>query len=156
MDNSPDDRDPGARYPLRYAPKPLLVVLCWVGAVVVAGWAWVTDEPAGRVLAVVAVLLLGVMAVRSTAIRPRLAAGPDGILVGRFGTPLARAWTEVRRVEVVATSRLGRNIGMLELDVVDPDGAEKLLVFTTLDLGGDPWLVAQDLAEIRGHHRENP
>ena len=38
-----------------------------------------------------------------------------------------------------AVRRLGRDSMMLELDIVEPDGTERLLVFGRLDLGDDPW-----------------
>jgi hypothetical protein len=52
-------------------------------------------------------------------------------------------------VQARAVRRLGRDSTMLEVDVVDPDGAERLLVFGRLDLGDDPVDVAEAVRAAR-------
>ena len=133
---------------LRYAPKPLAVVLAWLGLLAAMSWAITTSDPGGRVLAVAAVVLLGSLALISTVARPRLAADRDGIQVGRLRGTLRRPWRDVQRIEVLRTRRLGRDSSVLELETVDPDGTERMFVLTRLDLGADPYLVAQALREI--------
>lgn len=133
---------------LRFAPKPLAVVVAWVALVVALAWALVTADPVGRVLAIVAVLLLGVLALIGTAVRPRLAADRGGLRVGRLRGARYWTWPDVQRIEVVRTRRLGRESRVLELDVRDPDGTEHLLVFTQLDLGADPVDVAAELRAL--------
>lgn len=131
-----------------YAPKPVVVIAGWVGAVAALGWALVTDDPPGRVIAIAAVGLLGVLALVGTAMRPRLAADADGLRVARLGGVRQWPWSAVLRVEVVASSRFGRRVGMLEIDALDPDGTERLVVLTALDLGADPYEVAAELDRI--------
>ena len=84
-----------------------------------------------------------------TVARPRLRAGADGVTVagpaGRRHVP----WSQVRDVRAQAVRRLGRDSTMLELDVVDPDGAERLLVFGWLELGDDPVDVAEAIRAAR-------
>ncbi|MGH4027007.1 MAG: PH domain-containing protein [Pseudonocardiaceae bacterium] len=133
---------------LRYAPKPLAVVLAWLALLAAVSWAITTSDPGGRVLAVAAVVLLGSLALISTVARPRLAADRDGIQVGRLRGALRWAWRDVHRIEVFRTRRLGRDSSVLELEAVDPDGTERMFVLTRLDLGADPHLVAQALREI--------
>jgi hypothetical protein len=130
---------------LRYAPKPAAVVLAWAALLGAVGWAVGTADPVGRVLAVAATGLLGTLALVGTVARPRLAADRAGVRVGRLRGARRWPWRAVRRVEVVRSRRWGRESTMLELELVDPDGAEQLAVLTRLDLGTDPVLVAQAL-----------
>ena len=59
--------------------------------------------------------------------------------------PAARhlPWSQVGTVRAQAVRRWGRDSVMLEMDVVDADGTERMLVFGRLDLGDDP----EDVAE---------
>jgi hypothetical protein len=116
--------------------------------VAAVGWALATTDPAGRVLASTAVVLLGWLALSATVARPRLAADRHELRVGRLRGPRRWAWRDVHRIEVVRTRRLGRECPVLELDVVDPDGTAHLLVFTRLDLGADPVEVARAAREL--------
>ncbi|MGH4014205.1 MAG: PH domain-containing protein [Pseudonocardiaceae bacterium] len=135
---------------LHYAPKPLAVLLTWMAMLTALGWAVATSDPVGRLLAFAAVGLLGSLALIATVARPRLAADRDELQVGRLRGSRRWPWRAVHRIEVVRTRRLGRDSSVLELDVVDPDGTERLVVLTRLDLGADPVLVAQELRELSG------
>lgn len=138
---------------LRYAPKPLAVVLAWVALLAAVIWAVTASDPGGRVLAPVAVILLGWLALVATVARPRLAADRDGMRLGRLRGALRWPWRDVHRIEVFRTRRLGRDSSVLELEAVDPDGTERMFVLTRLDLGTDPQLVAQALRELSGRAR---
>lgn len=133
-----------------YAPKVAAVVAAWAGAVTAVAWSLLTADPAGRVLALAAVAVLGVLAITGTVIRPRLAVGLDGLSVNGFAGERQYPWLAVQRVEVVRTHRLGRRVGMLEIEALDPDGSERLLVMTGLDLGADPYEVADEIERLRG------
>ena len=135
---------------LRYSPKPAAVVVAWVALLAAAGWAVLTPDPVGRVLAVVAVGLLGSLALIATVARPRLAADHDELRVGRLRGARRWPWRRVHRIEVVRTRRLGRDSTVLEVEARDPDGTEHLLVLTRLDLGADPAQVVQELRELSG------
>ena len=134
---------------LGYAPKPVVVVAGWVGAVGALGWVLLTDDLPGRVIALAAVGLLGTLALVGTAVRPRLAIAADGLRVGRLRGTRYWPWSAVHRVEVVTSGRFGRRVGMLEIDAVDPAGTERLVVLTALDLGADPVEVAAELDRVR-------
>ncbi len=134
---------------LGYAPKPVVVGAGWMGALAALGWALLTDDPPGRVIALAAVGLLGTLALVGTAVRPRLAMDADGLRVGRLGGTRYWPWSAVHRVEVGTSGRFGRRVGMLEIDAVDPDGTERLVVLTALDLGVDPVDVAAELDRFR-------
>ena len=134
---------------LRYAPKPMVVVAGWMGAVAALGWALLTDDLPGRVIALAAVGLLSMLALVGTVVRPRLATDADGLRVGRLRGARYWPWSAVHRVEVVTSGRFSRRVGMLEIDAVDPDGTERLVVLTALDLGADPVEVAAELDRVR-------
>ncbi len=124
-------------YAVWFAPKLPAVVAAWVGAGAAACWAVLATDGPSRVLAVAAIGLLGMLALLGTTLRPRLAADVDGIYLGRLRGTRHWPWQAVRRMEVVTSHRLGRQVGMLELDLDDGE-QERLVVLTTLDLGVDP------------------
>lgn len=134
--------------PIRYAPKPVAVVVAWLGTAAALGWAVLATEPAARVLAVAATALLGVLAVLGTAVRPRLTADDNGVHLGALRGAGHWPWSAVRRVQVVTNRRLWRQPGVLELDL-DDGVHERLVVLTALDLGADPYDVAQALDRVR-------
>jgi hypothetical protein len=134
--------------PVWYAPKLLGIVAAWVGAGGACAWALLAVDPAARVLAVAATALLGVLALLGTALRPRLAADADGIYLGRLHGTRHWPWAAVRRMEVVTSHRLGRQVRMLEIDL-DDGVQERLVVLTTLDLGADPRDVEDALRPLR-------
>lgn len=146
MDNSCGQPPEAARW----APKPVAVGAAWAGAAGALAWAVVTDEPPGRVLAFAATGLLVAFALVGTVVRPRLAADTRGLRLGRFGGARDWEWPAVHRIEVVASRRFGRRVGMLEIDTADPDGTDHLVVLTALDLGADPEDVATELDRLSG------
>lgn len=120
-----------------YAPKLVGVVGAWVGAGLAVGWAVLAADAPTRLFAVVAVGMLGMLALLGTALRPRLAADAEGVHLGGLRGIRHWPWEAVRRIEVVTSHRLGRRVGMLELEL-DDGGQERLVVFSSLDLGADP------------------
>jgi len=107
----------------------VLAVVLAVGAVAV-----MADWP-GRILLGTAALGLAVDAVHDLVARPRLSAGPDGVVVRTWVGPRRFAW-EGLRTRVRTTRRLGVLTRSLEIDVdpaVDDDGA--LVVLGRRDVG---------------------
>ncbi|MPZ64299.1 MAG: PH domain-containing protein [Pseudonocardiaceae bacterium] len=139
----------GGVYAVSYAPKRLGVVAAWAGAGIAAGWAVLATDAPSRLLAVAAIGLLGILALLGTALRPRLAADADGIYLGRLRGVRHWPWDAVRRMEVVSSNRMGRRVGMLELDLDDGE-QERLVVLTTLDLGVDPCDAEDALRALAG------
>jgi len=128
-----------------WSPPSPLVAVGWLAAAVALALAVVADDPPGRLFGGVAAAVLGAAALFGTVARPRLAIDDDGVAVrGLLGTR-RWPWAQVRRLHVVRHNRLGREIPMLELDAVDPDGTERLVVFGRLDLGVHPEDVAAAL-----------
>ncbi len=106
-------------------------------------------DTAGRLLVGAAALLLLAMAARDLLVRPRLSAGPAGVVVrtltGRHELP----WATVR-VRVRTTRRWGLTGRTLELDTAqDPDDDGTLVVLGRRDLGADPVDVARALEQLR-------
>jgi len=135
-----------------WSPPAGLVGLAWVGAAVSAVWCTLlvgTDDLPGLLLAAVATVGLTAAALHGTRARPRLRAGDDGVTVGGLAGPRHIPWAQVRGVQARAVRRLGRDSMMLEMDVVDADGTERLLVFGRLDLGEDPVDVAEAVQAAR-------
>ena len=135
-----------------WSPPAALVGLAWAGAVAAAVRVMLlvgTGDAPGLLLAAVATVGLAATALYGTVARPRLRADIDGITVGSLGGRRHLPWSQVHDVQARAVRRLGRDSMMLELDVVDPDGAERLLVFGRLDLGDDPVDVADALRAAR-------
>ncbi|OLT11941.1 hypothetical protein BJF78_25290 [Pseudonocardia sp. CNS-139] len=58
-------------------------------------------------------------------------------------------WPFVKDVRLLRIRRIGRTSVLLEMDIVDVDGAEQLLVFGRLDLDADPEDVFQELQLLR-------
>lgn len=118
-----------------------------MGAVFLAGVFVVVDRP-GRVLVVVgAGFFLGQVA-RDLLLRPRLAAGPDGVDVRRLSGRLHLPWGRLQ-VRVRETRRLGMRTVTLELDTASgPDDDGALVVLGRRDLGADPAAVARRLHEL--------
>ncbi len=139
----PGDRGPGAgeRPSGAWSPSRGLVGLAWVGAVAALGWCVLvaaTGDRAGLLIAAVTAVGLGLGALYGTRARPRLRVDGSGVTVGSLSAARHHPWTRVADVRVLPVRRLGRTSTLLEIDVVEPDGTERLLVFGRLDLDADP------------------
>jgi len=137
-----------------WSPPAALVGLGWAGTAAAAVWGALlvgTGDLPGLLLAAIATAGLAVGAAYGTRARPRLRAGDDGVTVGNLAGTRHIPWSQVRNVQARAVRRLGRDSTMLELDVVDADGTERLLVFGRLDLGDDPVDVAKVVRAARPH-----
>jgi hypothetical protein len=134
-----------------WSPSAGLVGVAWTGAVAAAVWCTQligTADVPGLLLAAAATVGLVLAALYGTRARPRLRADGDGVAV-RGLTTRTVPWSQIRDVRAQAVRRWGRDSTMLELDVVEPDGTERLLVFGRLDLGDDPVDVAEAVRAAR-------
>ena len=146
-DGAPDAPDPVAdgRPSGAWSPSSGLVGLAWAGAAGAAIWCFLvvtTGDRVGLLLAAVAAVGLGLAALYGTRARPRLRVDGAGVTVGGLAAARHHPWARVGTVRVLTVRRLGRASTLLEIDVTDPDGAERLLVFGRLDLDDDPEDVA--------------
>jgi hypothetical protein len=102
-------------------------------------------DTAGRLLVGAAALLVLLLAARDLVLRPRLAAGSDGVVVRTLGGRRRLPWTGLR-VHVRATHRFGLRSRTLELDTAaGPDDEGVLVLLGRRDLGADPDEVARAL-----------
>jgi hypothetical protein len=102
-------------------------------------------DPIGRVLVGAAALLVLVLAGRDALLRPRLSAGPDGVVVHSLGGRQQLPWPGLR-IAVRASKRWGVRSRTLELDTAaGPDDEGVLVVLGRRDLGADPDEVARAL-----------
>ncbi len=157
-DPASGDREPGAteRPSGAWSPSPGLVGLAWAGAVAALGWCVLvatTGDRAGLLIAAVTAVGLGVAALHGTRARPRLRVDGSGVTVGSLSAVRHHPWTRVSGVRVLPVRRLGRTSTLLEIDVVEPDGTERLLVFGRLDLDADPDDVAAVVRAARDEAR---
>jgi hypothetical protein len=102
-------------------------------------------DTAGRLLLGAAALLVLALVVRDAVLRPRLAAGPDGVVVRTMGGAQLLPWP-VLSVRVRTTRRWGVRSRLLELDTAGgPDDPGTLVLLGRRDLGSDPAEVARAL-----------
>jgi len=143
-----------------WAPAVGLVVLAWLAAGVTIAWWLLADDAPGRLLAAVGTVGLIAAALFGSLARPRLSVDTEGVTVRGLTGTRSWPWRHVRRVRVARHRRLGRDIPMLELDLldevdeVDPterDGTqEHLIVLGRLDLNADPDDVLASIQQLRG------
>jgi hypothetical protein len=99
-------------------------------------------DAAGRVLLGAAALLLVALAARDAVLRPRVAAGDEGVTVRALSGPTTIAWPAVR-VRVRTQRRWGLRARTLEVEDRTDDAV--LLVLGRRELGTDPEAVAEAL-----------
>lgn len=105
-------------------------------------------DPAGRILVGAAALLLLALAARDLVLRPRLSAGPAGVVVRGLAGRRELAWAGLR-IGVRTTRRWGVTGQVLELDTArSPDDDGVLVVLGRRDLGTDPAAVARALQQM--------
>ena len=130
-----------------------VVALLWLLAAAAPGWLTALvgtgADPAGWLIAGVAALGFALAAASGTRARPRLEAGPERITVRRLTWTRHVPWGRVDEVRVLRTRRLGRGSTVLELELRDADGHERLVVLGRPELGEDLQEVADSLAELR-------
>ena len=102
-------------------------------------------DTAGRLLVGAAALFVLLLAARDLLLRPRLAAGPDGVVVRTLGGRSELTWPGLR-VQVRTTKRFGISNRVLELDTANgPDDDGVLVLLGRRELGADPEEVARAL-----------
>ncbi|WP_018686926.1 PH domain-containing protein [Actinokineospora enzanensis] len=133
--------------PREWATEPRVLVVGWLLATASALVAVLIEDTRGRLLLILAAVLLAALSLAGTLLRPRLAADSIGITVRGIAGRRQWRWDEVR-VRLAVTRRLGRETTAVEIDA---DNAEQpaLVLLGRLDLGADPQDVVQDLLGLR-------
>lgn len=135
------------------SPRVALAAIALLATAAGAGAAWFVSvgDPTGALLiGVLAVALLAVT-LYGIALNPRLAADAHGIRVKTATGTVDLPWQAVN-VAVIRTSRLGRDVDTLELELerADAPGTEPtLVVLGRFELGADPVDVLDRLCELR-------
>ena len=136
-----------------WSPAIGLVVVGWVLTVAAVCWCvslWLVGaDPAGRLIAGVAAVGLGLASLFGSRARPRLRADADGLTVGGLWRTRHHPWPLVQGVRVLRVRRFGRESSLLEVDTLTAAGEEQLIVFGRLDLDADPEDVAPPLLARR-------
>jgi hypothetical protein len=153
-DGARDAPDPvtGGRPSGTWSPSAGLVGLAWTGTAVAVGWCVLvaaTGDRTGLLLAAIAALGLGLAALYGTRARPRLRVDGAGLTVRGLSAPRHHPWAQVGDIRVLTVRRLGRASTLLEIDIADPGGEDRLLVFGRLDLDDDPEDVAAVVRSAR-------
>jgi hypothetical protein len=133
-----------------WSPARGLVVTGWLAAAVALLLAAFAGDAPGRLLGVVATLGLALAALFGTVARPRLLVDEEGVAVRGLLGPRRWPWSRVHRMRIAHHRRLGREVAMLELDALDPDGSEHLIVLGRLDLNAAPEDVLTAVHALRG------
>ena len=136
-----------------WGPSAGLVGLAWVAAAAAAAWCVLLvatgADPPGLLLASIATLGLGLAALYGTRARPRLRVDASGLAVRGLVGSRHHPWVRVDDVRVLAVRRLGRESTLLEIDVTEPDGSERMMIFGRLELDDDPADVAEAIRAVR-------
>jgi hypothetical protein len=128
----------------RFAPDRRYTAAAALGVLVAVVLGVVGGDPAGRLLAAVAALVLVAYVVADVAFSPRLVVSGEGVVIR---SPLTRAtltWGEVDDVRAESRSRLGLRSTTLEIDA-----GPVLAVLSRRALGADPAEVADLIRAFR-------
>lgn len=138
-----------------WAVQPALIACCALAGlllgVIASGVlapvaAFLDPDPGGRLLLGGAAILLVLLALVDTVVRPRLAVDDTGVTVRTMGGRLVLPWARAQ-IRVVTRRRLGQRQRTLEVD----DG-EALAVLGRRELGTDPQSVADEITRLRTGH----
>jgi len=128
---------------LSWAPRPGLVAVGWLGAVVAAGGAILSGSRMSAVLFGVAAFALVLLSAHGMFVRPRLAADERGLRVRTLRGTLDLRWPDTLTL-LRSTKRFGRDAKTLEIS-----SGEHLFVFGWVELGSDPADVLDELNRLR-------
>ena len=128
---------------LRFGPQPWQTGLIASAAVGAAFGAIITSDGRGRLLLIIAGVLLGGYALTDVLFRPRISATADGLAIRAPGGSARLAWTDVERLHAEGRLRLGLRSVTLEIET-----ETGLFVFSRRALGVDPETAADLLAAM--------
>jgi hypothetical protein len=132
------ENDPARAPVVRFGPDHRVTALAGIGLVVALALAVVGDDPAGRLLAIIAVVVLLAYVVSDLVFRPRLTASGEGVIIRAPTTRAALPWSDVERIHADTRLRLGLRSTTLEIDA-----GSTLVVLSRRALGADPETVAE-------------
>lgn len=115
-------------------PRPAGVALIVGGVVLAVAAVASLSDPGGTVIMGVAAVLLVVLGSTALVVRPRLAVSPSRLRLRTIRGESEYTPSEITRIRVVATARLGRKTPTLEFDLPN----DRLVVLGRWDLGTHP------------------
>lgn len=130
----------------QWGPPVAGIIAVAVAGIAMALWCVspATDPP-GRILSGIAAIGLLVFAAGSWRARPRLEITADGLVYrGWLGTETLDP-ADIDLIRITEFRRWGRKVRLLEIDRAGEDAADRLLVLSRWDLGGDPLAVLDAL-----------
>jgi hypothetical protein len=111
-----------------------IVAVKFLGAAVLALGALFVDNRSQTLILLLAAAAVAAYGGRDVFARERLRADSDGVIAARgYSSRRVLAWSEIERLRVYETSRLGARSEMLEVDTGD-----ELFLFSRFDLGVEP------------------
>ncbi len=138
MDKPVDDLTAARRRPrVRFGPDRRLTALAGAGMLAVIGLAVTTADASGRLLFVLAAVVLAAYVVTDLVFWPRLAVDTSGLQVRAPCARARRDWAHVDEVRADVRTRYGLRSVTLEIDA-----GETLIVLSRRALGADPDSVA--------------
>lgn len=140
MDNQPDGRAPEARF----VPDRRYTALAGGGALIALLVALVTTDPPGRLLTLLAALVLALYVVSDLVFSPRLVASATGLVVRSPFTRARLPWADVE--DVRADTRLRHGLRSTTLEI---DAGAVLVVLSKRALGADPEEAAELVRAFR-------
>lgn len=130
----------------RWGPPVAGIIAVGAAGVVMAFWcAALATDPPGRILSGVAAVGLLVFAAGSWRARPRLEITAAGLVYRGWVGSETLAPADIKLIRITEFRRWGRRVRLLEIDLADEDAADRLLVLSRWDLGGDPLAVLDAL-----------
>ena len=128
----------------RFVPDRRLTALAAGGTVAALVAALLAGDGPGRVLALVAVVVLGAYAIGDVVFSPRLVADADGVVLRTPTTRARLAWAEIEHVRADNRQRLGLRSTSLEIDA-----GPVLAVLSRRAIGADPEQAAELINAFR-------
>lgn len=127
-----------------WGPPSAGIAAVAIAAIVMAiAAATVAADAAGRILTATAAVGLAIFATGSWRARPRLAITGDGLVYRGWLTTTTLRRTDIELIRITEFRRWGRKVRLLEIDTT----ADRLIVLSRWDLGGEPLEVLDALTE---------
>lgn len=130
-------------YSASWAPRPALVAVGCLGALIALAAVFLYADNLGRVLFGVAAVILAALSAHGMLLRPRLAADASGVRIRTMHGVQEFGWPDAHTV-LRSSKRLGRDSKTLEIST-----DEQLFVFGWVELGADPHDVLDELRALR-------
>jgi Bacterial PH domain len=127
-----------------YGPSRPMALALATGAVVAAGAAIATSAATGRLLLIIAAVVLAAVAGTDLVFAPRLRASERGLRISSPTLRVTLGWDEVDSITVDERSRHGLANRTLEIE-----SGERLIVLSGRSLGRDPRDVYAELVRLR-------